>query len=572
MVSTFRPKLRVGAILDSLVVPAWVGHLLTQIDHIECLSLVLLVHNGTGVRQTEWERLHYENGPSLFRALTWLDYRSFRNRTEQPNAVEMVGFTPILSTPRVLQCAQREKSFDTSDLAAIRDAGIDVLLDFTGNMKGGVLHNYARYGVWSLATVRSVVPSLLRDMCDGQCELESRLRVAEGNAIDSVVHLVFPTDFISLFRNYNRYCWGQAEAMTRTLVSLQHYGWTYISKQREESDSSASCALPTNRVMARSVLQSLACLAHTAVEKACLREDWFIAYRQHRPVSVPEEEATQFAVVKAPGGRFYADPFIVERDGKTFIFFEDYSFKNRKAVISAIEIDGDGKPGSSPQPVLEMSYHISYPCIFEWDGQVYMLPETKGNRTIELYRATDFPWHWRLERVLFSGVSAVDSTILRYNEKFWLFTCGLSQFEELFNGDNELFVFFSDNLHGPWMPHPKNPIVSDVRRCRPAGHLFVVGGQLIRPSQNCSGRYGRGVCFNRVDVLSETDYAETPIATISNGWFPGNVGTHTFNQSSRYQVVDGRTLISRFMTRSSRQTSLLWTNGITPLVAPFGTC
>jgi hypothetical protein len=86
-------------------------------------------------------------------------------------------------------------------------------------------------------------------------------------------------------------------------------------------------------------------------------------------------------------------------------------------------------------------------------------------------------------------------------------------------------------------------LISDVRRARPAGQLFFHEGHLIRPSQDCSRRYGAAVSLNCVDVLSATDYRETPIGYISAEWHAGNLGTHTLNQNERFQVVDGRTLV-----------------------------
>jgi hypothetical protein len=87
-----------------------------------------------------------------------------------------------------------------------------------------------------------------------------------------------------------------------------------------------------------------------------------------------------------------------------------------------------------------------------------------------------------------------------------------------------------------------NPIISDVRRARPAGPLFVKDGFLIRPSQDCSRRYGFAVCLNRVDVLTDNDYREVPIERILPTWLRGNQGTHTFTRGSRFEAVDGRIL------------------------------
>jgi hypothetical protein len=251
---------------------------------------------------------------------------------------------------------------------------------------------------------------------------------------------------------------------------------------------------------------------------------------------------TNFQVVSPPKDRFYADPFLIRRDGKNYLFFEDYPFNFGKGMISFVEVDGHGTC-SQPQVALEREYHLSYPFVFDHDGTIYMVPESLEARRVDLYRAAEFPRVWTLEKTLLEGVSAVDPTIFFHDGKFWLFVSGVASAKCI---NEDLHLFYSNDLYEKWIPHPKNPIVSDVRRARSAGHLFLHEGRLIRPAQDCSPRYGRAVCFNQIEELSETEYRERPIAIIGPEWHPANCGTHTFNQTATLQVTDGRVLIPRY--------------------------
>ena len=47
-----------------------------------------------------------------------------------------------------------------------------------------------------------------------------------------------------------------------------------------------------------------------------------------------------------------------------------------------------------------------------------MLPETSGNRTVELYRCVEFPHRWELDRVLMDGVHAVDATLAEHDRRW----------------------------------------------------------------------------------------------------------------------------------------------------------
>jgi hypothetical protein len=122
-----------------------------------------------------------------------------------------------------------------------------------------------------------------------------------------------------------------------------------------------------------------------------LREkQWFIAYGRG---SAPP------TTIMPPPGRFYADPFLFQRDGRRYVFFEDYDGTSGRADICYLEIDEHGRH-CSPQLALRQDCHLSYPFVFTEGDDVYMLPETAGHRTVELYRAARFPDEWTLERVL----------------------------------------------------------------------------------------------------------------------------------------------------------------------------
>ncbi len=201
-----------------------------------------------------------------------------------------------------------------------------------------------------------------------------------------------------------------------------------------------------------------------------------------------------------------------------------------------MEIDERGFH-SKPVSVLEQNHHLSYPFVFEWDGEVFMIPETCGNRTVEAYRAVQFPHQWEKHKVLLSNVAAVDPTLLQHAGKFWLFVNMAATPGAPIN--DELFAFYSDSPFGPWQPHRQNPIVSDVCRARPAGRIFEQDGQLIRPSQDCSLRYGHKIKLNRIDVLTETQYKESEIGEIDPTWIHGNLATHCVAFDQNVRVMDG---------------------------------
>ena len=67
-------------------------------------------------------------------------------------------------------------------------------------------------------------------------------------------------------------------------------------------------------------------------------------------------------------------------------------------------------------------FHLSYPFIFTVDNELYMCPETGEIREIRLYKCTEFPLRWSFHKTLIKDVSAVDSNIFLFKDRWWLLT------------------------------------------------------------------------------------------------------------------------------------------------------
>ena len=240
-----------------------------------------------------------------------------------------------------------------------------------------------------------------------------------------------------------------------------------------------------------------------------------------------------FYEIEGPADCSYADPFLFERDGKTYLFFEIYSRRSR-GVIAYCELLGAGRY-TEPKVVLEAAYHLSYPFIFEWNGEVYLIPESQANETIEIYRTVKFPNHWVRHSVLMRGRFA-DATLHFENDTWWLFA-GLRGPEA--EGISELHLFMAESPLGPWRSHPLNPVVVGTDCARPAGRLFRDENHLVRPAQDSSRLYGEAIWMNRVEVLAFNEYRESRWLRIGPETLPNSRRTHTINFNEKFQVQDG---------------------------------
>jgi hypothetical protein len=245
-----------------------------------------------------------------------------------------------------------------------------------------------------------------------------------------------------------------------------------------------------------------------------------------------------FRLIVPPRGHFYADPFLLEWKGKHYLFFEDYSFASRRGRISYCELFDDLLT-TLPAVALEREYHLSYPFLFLDGGVVHMIPDTSDRRTVELYHAPDFPGEFMFKCKLMADVIAIDPTVIKLGERFWLFA---NDFPDDGGPYDRLNLFWSDALLGPWHAHPRSPVVRDIGRARPAGALLRLGGELIRPSQDCSQRYGQAVVFNRITRLDPEGYEEEEIGRMEPSWLADNAATHAYNRTDRFEVIDGQWL------------------------------
>jgi hypothetical protein len=233
-----------------------------------------------------------------------------------------------------------------------------------------------------------------------------------------------------------------------------------------------------------------------------------------------------------PEDRFWADPFAAQVDNRYYVFIEEYLYETGKGHISVLELDKGGIV-SGPTKVLERDYHLSYPFVFEWNQNHYMIPESAANRTIELYRSTSFPFTWEFEKTLMTDVRVTDATLAEVDGTWWMF---LSISENSI--PDELYLYYAKSPLGPWTPHRRNPVKSDVRGSRPAGKLFHWNGDLYRPAQDSSGRYGYAISINKIIQLDAEEFREEEVSKILPKWRKDLVATHTINTLDNLTVTD----------------------------------
>jgi hypothetical protein len=185
--------------------------------------------------------------------------------------------------------------------------------------------------------------------------------------------------------------------------------------------------------------------------------------------------------------------------------------------------------------VMRRPFHLSYPFLFEHAGQIYMVPETGANRTVELWECVRFPDQWRLRSVLLEDVEAVDAT-LKFDARQGLWWMFVSVAEPGGCTYDTLSIYYSNDLFGGWRPHALNPVKLDLASSRPAGPIVEQDGAWLRPAQDCTRGYGGGLSWRRIIDLAPDTFQEEALTH----WTPppGFRGVHTYSRAAGWEAID----------------------------------
>jgi hypothetical protein len=242
---------------------------------------------------------------------------------------------------------------------------------------------------------------------------------------------------------------------------------------------------------------------------------------------------------------FVADPFLIRVGTRWHMFFEVWNRQSKKGEIG-LAVSDDTKSWAYQKIVLAEPFHLSYPHVFEWNGDYYMVPESCAVNSVRLYRATRFPVEWSFARTLLEGRDYVDSSLFHANDRWWLFAgTGAPPYRA-----DTLHLFHAQSLTDVWRQHPKSPVVrGNVHMARPAGRVLVQGGRIARYAQDCDGGYGLRVRAVEVTELTtrryrEREFPESPILTPSGaGWNASgmhHVDPHCLDDGRWLACVDGQ--------------------------------
>ena len=236
-------------------------------------------------------------------------------------------------------------------------------------------------------------------------------------------------------------------------------------------------------------------------------------------------DTSNLDIIYPPKGHFYADPFLFNYNNENYVFFEDWDYNKGNIVCAKINNNNELE---NLQTCLDLDIHLSFPFVFKYNNNIYMIPETGSRNRIELYECISFPNKWKFKKILVNNIYAPDVSFLEYENNVYLFT----------NENKNLKIFYAKTLFDPFEPHPTNEKINENDN-RNAGKIFKIDENIYRPVQ-ITKPYGYGIIFRKINKLTPTEFIEKEVNRLLPDWYPELTGTHTFNIENNLIVIDGR--------------------------------
>ncbi|MCC7083637.1 MAG: hypothetical protein IT427_01365 [Pirellulales bacterium] len=550
-----REPLRAAVLLDFTIVPAWALEAIRRVAAEGHARWSVILLNRSAKKQNFIQRMRQNCRTAL--ASSYLRLDQLVSPADRDPLAPYDAEQLLLDVPQLTADEQNNDSLGVYDL--------DVIVSFSRQAASDDVLAAAKLGVWMFEHGglpdhgRAEFNGLYEVLAESDVNRASLQMLTRDNRLVTLAEIFTAVDRLSVARNRGNLYWPAVSLLPRQLERLQQLGEKQFCERLERSGIAANSIRTTSPrpLTGRTLTAGLVRLGIRRLKrklaKQFCRDQWFMASRFN-----PAGDARDAASWESPGetdsawfaggaelqemippiDRFWADPHAICRNGKHYVFFEEYLYVAGKAHISVMEFDDRGQ-WHSPRPVIERPYHLSYPFLFDWQGELYMIPETSANRTLEVYRCEEFPDRWTLHKVIWRQVKAFDATLLEHAGHWWMFVT-LAECEGGSSYD-ELSLFHADHpLSDHWLPHPQNPIVSDVRCARMAGPIICDRGRLIRPAQDGSRRYGYGLRLHHIETLSPTRYVETEFRRIeplvSRDW----LATHTISSAGGMTMFDAQ--------------------------------
>jgi hypothetical protein len=539
-------KIKIGLLLESKNVAFWQWRIIQDLIKMEGVEITAAIINQSNQKKLNHPigRLWEFRGKLIWKLHESLDKKLFRTKV---NPFKRMDISDFLDQVQQIGVQPRMTKFcdylEPVDYQKIKDLDMDVALRFGFRIIKGDFLNIAKAGIWSFHhadnRVNRGTPPGYWEVVSGEQLTGVTFQILQPELDGGVVldRGISATHKLSIYRNKVQIYTRGIPFVRRKVAELQRLGLeAFLEKYKAASVDIYDRPLflvPGNFLALKNFLRMLWRGFKDAASRIWFQNQWIILYLPTKDLRVSLRKATP---IVPPKNAFWADPFGIRMNGKDFIFFEAYPYATKRGILAVIEVEGN--KWKNYQVILDKPYHLSYPYLFQYQNNWYMIPETGANKTVSIYKCEDFPSVWVHKKDIMTDVVAIDTSIFEWDGLWWFFT---TLEDEPGSSKNEaLFLYYAtDPFSEQWTQHPQAPIYTDVSKGRMAGRIFTKNNRLYRPAQDGSIGYGGAVKLFEIVQLSTTDYEEVEVSHIAADWDPNLFRIHTFDYNGDFLVVDG---------------------------------
>lgn len=548
---------RVGILLNSMMCDRYIHEMAERLSASDKIELFFIMHHENSLEQESfWDKLKSRMRTRgvlrtlsliLFQIISKVEYKllSYTSTELQAHKTllsietftqhEICYITPIFSPSGI------SVRYSEADIAKIKALDLDLMVrgNAQGIFRGDIIHA-SREGIlsfhhgdnrWNRGGPAGFWEVLLRKPSTGFI-IQVLSEDLDGGAVifrgEMRTRRSYSENMVHLFHNSNPYlikiilAYADTGSLPKAETEIPFGGKLYLTP----SFVASMCYLgKTIGLFASMVFNRIVLGRHPRWGVAFVHSDW--------------QKATlrKGIAIKNPPKHFFADPFVVTRAEQTICYVEDYCYEKQKGYIAAIALTGN-KGYRLLGTVIEEPFHMSFPFLFEYEGELYMVPETSESGSVRLYKCLEYPLKWEYQYDLLSDIHAFDSMIFEANGVWWLLCTVREQGKS--DDSSSLYAFYSDNpISNTWKPHQMNPLIIDSQIGRNGGLLRNEAGNMVRVRQEQGfNQYGKAFSLAEIIALSPDTFHEETIAQFTPEFFEKIQGCHHLHSNGHYTVYD----------------------------------
>lgn len=526
-------EIRFGIMCKGNVFPAWQADAIKRLLSIEKISCGLLImdDNPPANRKRKLKHLFWHVYSRLSKKLS--------RTSRMVDLAEQLGAIPMI-TCQTDKSSHISQHFRDQDIKRIGEADLHFILKFGFGIIRGEILNVTEYGIWSFQhddeqIYRGSPPAFWEIYKDDKITGAVMQRLTDKLDAGAILKKGFVKTKYSYAKNRDQIIKETSRWPAMLCIDILN-GHTDQFHTEPVKTAAPVYRHPRNW----QVMVFLMKLVYYNLREAS-RSFFFTDYWNIGVVKAPISAFLDDEKPKADWyplrsrNRFLADPFCLVDESdkhKLHIFYETYPFKEARGKLDYILYEQSFGP---EQKLIKEPFHLSYPYPVKHSGGYYLIPEAYESNSVFTYKAVDFPLSWEKSHVLIDGFAGIDNTIIKHEDTYWMFTT-----ERRDGFRHNLKLFYAEDLFSEWVPHPRNPVKTDIRSARPAGTPFFHEGNWYRPSMDYAEKIEGRIFINKVLKLSKTEYEEIPVKVIdpyTNTRFSDKI--HTLCDAGEYTIIDG---------------------------------